>query len=176
IILDIGNASLAANNIDLKNAKIDLATFELENSGIGYFQNLQVPTDSLAVNPALAAAKLDSAAEKHQGQPIDWVVTLNDLNLKNTSLDFGNFDQPETNKGMDFNHLKFTGINVELEDLYYSQERISAALQQLQLQEKSGFKITNFQADVNAESKQSSLKNVDLKSGHSHLPPVFSLG
>src|SRR5690606_8187435 len=92
IILDIGNASLAANNIDLKNAKIDLATFELENSGIGYFQNLQVPTDSLAVNPALAAAKLDSAAEKHQGQPVDWVVTLNDLNLKNTSLDFGNFD------------------------------------------------------------------------------------
>ncbi len=176
IVLDVGSAGLAANNIDLRNAKIELSKFELNNSSVAYFQNLDIPSEKLAVNPALAAAKLDSAAEKSQGAPVNWVVTLGDLDLKNVNFQFGNENTPATNKGMDFNHLKFTGINVDLNNLYYSQEKIAADLKQLQLQEKSGFKITNFQADVNVESKEASLKNFDLKTGHSHLKPSFTLG
>ena len=176
IVLEVGKAELDAKNIDLKNARIDLAKFDLQNSAVAYFQDKAVPVDSLAVNPVVTAAKLDSAAEKHQGKPVNWVVTLGDMNVQNVNFDFGNFNTPETSKGMDFNHLKFTGINVDLEKLYYSQNKISADLQQLQLQEKSGFKITNFQADVNVESQKASLRNFDLKTGYSHLRPEFSLG
>lgn len=176
IVLDVGASELTARKIDLKNARIDLGKFNLENSYLAYFQDPAVPTDSLAVNPAVTAAKLDSAAEKHQGEPVNWVVNLGDLQVKNVNLDFGNQNQPAAPQGMDFNHLKVTGLNIDLQNLLYSQDKIAADLKQLQLKEKSGFKITNFQADVNVGKEQASLRNFDLKTGYSHLRPTLTLG
>ncbi|KAA9345854.1 translocation/assembly module TamB domain-containing protein [Adhaeribacter soli] len=176
ILLDVKASEIASNDIDLKNAKIDLAKFDLQNAAFAYYQDKTVPTDSLAVNPVETAAKLDSVAAKHQGAPANWVVKLGNLNLANVTVDFGNYNTPETNKGMDFNHLKFTGINVAADDLYYSENKIAAALKQLQLQEKSGFKITNFQADIDVDSTRAAFHEFDLKTGHSHLRPEFALG
>jgi translocation and assembly module TamB len=176
IQLDIGRSELAADKIDLRNAKIDLSKFDLQNASVAYFQDLTVSKDSLAVNPVETAAKLDSAAEKQKGRPVNWIMTLDDVNLANVNFEFGNFNTPEIPKGMDFNHLKFTNVNADLADLYYSENKMSALIQQLQLQEKSGFKIANFQADINIQNTKASLRKFDLKTGYSHLRPTLTLG
>ncbi|QMU30564.1 translocation/assembly module TamB domain-containing protein [Adhaeribacter radiodurans] len=176
IILDVKKSELAADKIDLKNARIDLKRFDLNNAYFAYFQDKNTSPDSLAVNPAETAAKIDSAAEAEAGEPVNWVVTLGDLNVGNLNVDFGNYNTPEQKTGMDFNHLAFKNINLDLNDLYYSTNRITADLNQLTLQEKSGFRLNNFAANINVDSTRAALTNLDLQTAESHLRPSFALG
>ncbi|QNF35593.1 translocation/assembly module TamB domain-containing protein [Adhaeribacter swui] len=176
IILDVKKSELGANKIDLKNARIDLKNFDLNNAYFAYFQDKNTSPDSLAINPAETAAKIDSAAEAQAGEPVNWVVTLGDLNVGNLNVDFGNYNTPEQKTGMDFNHLSFKNINLDLNDLYYSTDRITADLNQLTLQEKSGFRINNFAANINVDSTRAALTNLDLQTNESHLRPSFALG
>ncbi|RDC63901.1 hypothetical protein AHMF7616_02510 [Adhaeribacter pallidiroseus] len=176
IIVDVKKSELGANKIDLKNARIDLKNFDLNNAYFAYFQDKNTSPDSLAINPAETAAKIDSAAEAEAGQPVNWVVTLGNLNVGNLNVDFGNYNTPEQKTGMDFNHLSFKNINLDLNDLYYSSDKITADLNQLTLQEKSGFRVNNFAANINVDSTRASLTDLDLQTGESHLRPSFALG
>lgn len=176
IILDVKKSQLAANKIDLKNARIDLKSFDLRNAYAAYFQDKNTPTDSLAINPAETAAEIDSAAEAAAGQPVDWVVTLGDLNVGNFNFDFGNYNTPAQKTGMDFNHLAFKNINLDVNDLYYSTDKITADLNQLTLREKSGFRVNNFQANISVDSTRAALADLDLQTGESYFRPTFALG
>ncbi len=176
IILDVKKSELGADKIDMINGRIDLKNFDLNDAYFAYFQDKTTPVDSLAINPAETVAKLDSAVEDSVGQAVNWVVTLADLNVGNLNVDFGNYNTPEQKTGMDFNHLAFKNINLDLNNLQYSQDKISARLNQLTLQEKSGFRVNNFQAAINVDSTRAELANLDLQTGESHLRPRFALG
>ncbi len=169
IALDVGRSLLTADKIDLKNERINLKTFELHNTAVVYKQDKYKPTDSLAVNPQRTVQELDSAAEETSGQPMNWVVTLNGLDVSDLDVKFDNFNVPAQEKGMDYNHLLFNNIALEAEDLYYSLNRTTVDVNQLQLQEKSGFQVKNFEANVIFDSTKTELSNLDLLTGNSHL-------
>lgn len=176
IALSIGQSELEAKNIDLNNARIDLDKFELHNTNVVYKQDQSKSTDSLAVNPQETVQQLDSAVEQASGQPANWIVTLNGLNVTDLDVKFDNFNVPTQPEGMDYNHLLFRNIAVDATDIYYSLNRTSLDLNQLKLQEKSGFQVKNFQADIAFDSTHTELANLDLVTGNSHLQRHLAVG
>nr|WP_219337340.1 translocation/assembly module TamB [Pontibacter populi] len=169
IEVDLGKANLTSDNIDLPNARVDLSNLDLHNSTIVYAQEKYKPSDSLAVNPAKIVRDLDESVEKKQGQPVNWVVTLGETDISGVNIKFDNFNTPAQPRGMDYDHLYFTDVVLQASDLSYSLNRTQAELKQLQLKEKSGFRVENFQANILFDSVETKLTNLDLKTGKSHI-------
>ncbi|WP_299754190.1 translocation/assembly module TamB domain-containing protein [uncultured Pontibacter sp.] len=169
IELALGESELVADHIDLKNARIELSTFDLHHTDLKYIQEKYKPTDSLAVNPARTAEELDESVEQANGQTVDWVLTLGEIDVTGLNVAFDNFNTPKQPRGMDYNHLNFKDIVLDAEDIKYSLNRSEVNLNQLTLQEQSGFAIQNFEGQIVVDSTSASLTNLDLKTGHSHL-------
>ncbi len=169
IELALGESEVVSDNIDLQNARVELKSFALRNTDLKYVQEKYKPADSLAVNPERTVKELDESVEQAQGQPVNWVVTLGDLDVSDLDVAFDNVNAPRQPSGMDYDHLKFTDILMDAQDISYSLSRTEATLNQLTLQEQSGFALQNFEADIIFDSTHTSLTDLDLKTGHSHL-------
>ncbi|MBC5992570.1 translocation/assembly module TamB domain-containing protein [Pontibacter cellulosilyticus] len=169
IELDLGKSEVVSDNINLKDARIDLKSFTLLNTDVVYVQEKLTPSDSLTINPERTAEKLDESVEKASGQPMNWVLALGELNVKNVDVKFDNADVAAQPRGMDYNHLLFTDVLIEAQDILYSLNSSRADINQLQLKEKSGFTLQNFQGLVRLDSTSASLTNLDIKTPNSHL-------
>ncbi|QCR23120.1 translocation/assembly module TamB domain-containing protein [Pontibacter sp. SGAir0037] len=169
IELRLGESELTTDNIDLPNARVDLRSFDLKNTSLVYVQEKYKDPDSLAINPARTVEKLDKSVEESSGQPMDWTVNLNNMNIAGLHVRFDNFNTPAQAQGMDFNHMVFKDIQLNAKDVLYSQNKMGLNLQQLTLQEKSGFKVNNFQAQIAMDSTSASLTDLDLQTGHSRF-------
>ncbi|MFD3003116.1 translocation/assembly module TamB domain-containing protein [Pontibacter toksunensis] len=168
IELDLEESELVADNINLKDARVDLQSFMLRNADVKYVQEKYTPADSLAVNPARTAEELDESVEEASGQPMNWVVTLGELDVSDLDVQFDN-DAPKQTQGMDYDHLLFTDIVLNAQDILYSLNQVRVDLNQLTLQEQSGFALKNFEAQIEMDSTSASLKNLDLRTGNSYL-------
>ncbi|MDB5262053.1 MAG: hypothetical protein JWQ14_1334 [Adhaeribacter sp.] len=176
ILLNIGLTELEPGNIDIPNARIDLNSFTLRNSAAAYYQDKSAPGDSLAINPARTAKNLDESVEKTEGTPVNWVMSLKNLDVSGLKVAFGNFNTPEQKQGMDFNHLDFSDINLNADNIYYSASRMAADLNKMSLKEKSGFQVKNFKADISVDSTQAELANLNLETGESIIRRHLAIG
>nr|WP_317233146.1 translocation/assembly module TamB domain-containing protein [Pontibacter ruber] len=169
INLKLGKSELVADNIDLPNARIDLKSFDLHNTSVAYSQDKYKPSDSLAVNPERTAEELDKAVEETQGQPVNWVLNLGKMDVSGVDVAFDNFNAPELKRGMDYDHLRFSNVQLDAEDILYSLSKMTLDINQLKLKEKSGFEVQNLQAAVNVDSTRASLSDLNLKTGYSQI-------
>ncbi|AKD01857.1 translocation/assembly module TamB [Pontibacter korlensis] len=175
IELALGESELVSDNIDLKNARVELSSFALHNTDLTYVQEKYKPVDSLAVNPAKTVEELDESVEQAQGEPVNWVVTLGEMDVSGLNVNFDNFNTPKQPRGMDYDHLKFTDVRLDAQNIFYSLNRMEAELNQFALKEQSGFRLQNFTADITVDSTSASLAGLDLKTGHSQLQNSLSM-
>lgn len=169
INLKLGQAELLVDNIDLPNARIELSKFELHNTNVAYAQDKYKPTDSLSINPEKMAEDLNRSVEKTQGQPVNWVVKLDELEVSNVDAALNNFNVPRQPRGMDYNHLNFKNVRISANDVSYSLNRYVAEINQFTFQEQSGFQIKNFNAGIEFDSTSARIANLDLQTGNSHI-------
>ncbi|WP_242929280.1 translocation/assembly module TamB domain-containing protein [Pontibacter vulgaris] len=169
INLNLGKSELVADNIDLPNARIDLKSFDLQNSTIVYAQDKYKPSDSLAVNPERTAEELDKAVEKTKGKPVNWVMNLDKMDVSGVDVAFDNFNTPKLKRGMDYDHLRFREIEIDAASILYSLSKMKLDVNQLKLKEQSGFKVENLQAVINVDTTRASLSDLNLKTGHSQI-------
>ncbi len=171
IELKLGESELVSDNIDIPNAKIDLKSFDLHNTSLVYVQEKYRPSDSLSVNPARTAEKLDETVEETQGQPVNWVIGLDEMDISGLQVKFDNFNTPAQPRGMDYDHLLFKDVELNAQNFLFSQNRIAIDLNQLKLAEKSGFRVNNFQADIRVDSTSASMTKLDVQTDNSNLGP-----
>ncbi len=167
--LKLGESELVSDKIDLPNARIDLKSFDLHNTSLVYVQEKYKDSDSLAINPARSAAKIDESVEKTKGDTANWAFNLAKMDISGLQVKFDNFNTPAQAQGMDYDHLVFKDVLVDASDVRYSENGMGVNLNQLTLQEKSGFRVNNFQAAIEMDSTSASLANLDLQTGHSHI-------
>nr|WP_262897540.1 translocation/assembly module TamB [Rufibacter roseolus] len=176
IDVNLGQARMASEKIDLINSRIDLSNLELHNSTLAYAQNAEMPAEYRVVNPAEAVEAIEEAVSKTTGEPVNWVFTLDKLNVTEVDAAFDNYDVPRQARGMDYNHLMARNLNLQLNDLYYSTNRTTAQLEQLTFQEKSGFEVKQFTAGILFDSVQTELSDLVLETGHSRIARRIKVG
>ncbi|QHL88596.1 hypothetical protein GU926_14625 [Nibribacter ruber] len=172
---NIGKGIVKAENIDLKNTRIDLASIELHNSVMAYAQNADIPTEYRVINPKEAIEAIEEAVSK-TGEPVNWIVTLDDLNITGVDAAFDNVEAPKLAKGVDYNHLRAQDLNLQLQDLYFSSNRTTAQLEQLSLREQSGFVVKQFTAGILFDTTQTELTDLVLETGNSRITDRIKVG
>lgn len=141
----IGKLVVAADKIALDDLRADLSKFTLENSDFHVYRLKQSSPDSAVYYQNKKVVSAKKATESKT-----WAVWLMKTKWQNISFNYTDLTEAPLPRGLDFNRLRLKKINVELSNVYYSQGRISGKLDQLQLLEKCGFRIKNFQAKVKA--------------------------
>ncbi|WP_143163979.1 translocation/assembly module TamB domain-containing protein [Hymenobacter daecheongensis] len=174
----IGEAEATADNIDLIHSRIDLDQLKLRNTSFAYAQNENVPVEQRVLNPAEAVRDLNESVEKATGQATSWVVTLKKSDISGVDVAFDNFDEPKQRTrlpAMDYNHLKFTDLVLNTENLFYSENRTTGRILNLAGKEKSGFQVESAKADVVFDSVQTRLDGLDLITPHTRIRRTLAM-
>ncbi|GAA4016655.1 hypothetical protein GCM10022408_32690 [Hymenobacter fastidiosus] len=174
----IGEAEATADNIDLINSRVALNQLRLRNTSFAYAQNENVPVARRVINPAEAVRDLNESVEKATGQATSWVVTLKKSDISGVDVAFDNFDEPKQRTrlpAMDYNHLKFTDLVLNTENLFYSENRTTGRIVNLAGKEQSGFQVESATADVVFDSVQTRLDRLDLITPHTRIRRTLAM-
>ncbi|HLP17402.1 MAG TPA: translocation/assembly module TamB domain-containing protein [Bacteroidota bacterium] len=146
IAADIGSSSLDADRIDLPSKRIALNKFSIANTDI----HVRVPR---TVRDTTTAA--DTAA-------FQWIVSLGKLSIGMNTLQY-DVSGTATKRGLDPNHLSFSPLSLEAENLYLSSARADLYLKHASLAERSGFVLRNFTFTAVYDSLHAQLSDFALE-------------
>jgi hypothetical protein len=135
------------NEIDLTQNRYDVEDIILRNATID--ANLYLANSSKNSNTTTPSAPLQ--------------VLLNKASLENVKVKYNNTATRPTTRGMDFNHLDFSQIGLELRDFKMVDDAISGSVKSAEIKEKSGLNVQRFTTDFLYASQQAYLKNLYLQ-------------
>lgn len=151
IIFDELNTEI--NQINLEQQIYEVDQFRLANAKIHA---------NLDLNPSSQENEIEvNSASETTLNPMS--VLVNQFQLQNVALVYNNIAIPNSNEGMDFNHLDFSKINLELEDFEMKNNAFVGNIISTEIEEKSGLHIQEFQSEFAYTSNQAFLKNLYLK-------------
>ncbi|HEY5744590.1 MAG TPA: translocation/assembly module TamB domain-containing protein [Chryseolinea sp.] len=157
--LNLGKLLLEIEKMDLENQDIAIDKLSLSDTFLAYHQ---AATKTSGQTPPQSESKDTTVAKP-------WNITLGTLELANDNVQYHNFREPFLEKGMDFNHLWVTRLHVNAKDLKYAGNTIGGNLQNLSLQEKSGFGVTTFKTVFALTDQSLSVKDFYFQSPESQI-------
>ncbi len=90
-------------------------------------------------------------------------LRLGNLVLDDLKAVYNNTAIAPSKEGIDFNHLDFSDLNLELADFKMENNEFTGSVESTKIQEKSGLDIQEFRTDFVYESQQAFLKNLYLQ-------------
>ncbi|AFD06182.1 translocation/assembly module TamB domain-containing protein [Solitalea canadensis] len=140
-------------------------------------QKQVVSIRDIALNNASAIVsldKVDSTETKKPDKPetstaTNWQVGINKLSVKNTALKYDNNPVKPVTQGMDFNHLQVTGLLIDVDDIQYSSNAISAAINNISFNEKSGIRLQRLSANAMYDNQHAALHNFKLVTNYTQI-------
>lgn len=122
------------NKVDLNNEFVDIREIDLDgsNSRVFFGQTQQKPSTTVDTSAAT---------------PVNWRVKATAIKIANTDFAFEDANQPRIPNGFDYGNIGITGLEGELNDLYYSADSISGRVTGLQAKDHSGFELNRLQAN-----------------------------
>jgi len=142
------------NDIDLENNTYDIAGVKLQGARIN--ANLDLPPTQ---NNTAPETKVDKADSKEKAMKI----LLGKLTLSDVQAVYNNTAIAPTRSGMDFNHLDFSKLLLDLRNFKMENNQFSGKVISAEIQEKRGLNVEKFNTEFVYADKEASLKNLYLK-------------
>ncbi len=128
---------------------------DLQNTDLQYHNTLTALAANLQLGRLSANIKTFDLSSMN--------VALNSLAVDSTNIQFDNDRQRRQKKGMDYAHLKISGLGLHGNNLLYTRNSIGGSLTKGQFREASGFELDELQTDFLYADKQAYLKNLVLR-------------
>ncbi len=158
----IGELAVEADKIDIGKEIIQLNKISLQESAIVYTLNKTITADTVK---KVITQKEATTNEKKS----NWVITLNQLDLKNNSMAYENNNAPALSQGMDFNHLMLRNINIDSRDISIAPEKITLVLNDLSLKEDKGLVLKKFSTHLTYDQTHVELDKLLLQTDKSSI-------
>jgi translocation and assembly module TamB len=148
--VDLGSSTLLAEKIDLPSHHIALKKFLLENANI------------IVVQPK----KKENKTEKSDATVLPWVISLDHLILNGNSAQYDVQGAAKT-KGLDLNHLRLDGMTMRAENIYFSENRITADISHTSFREQSGLELRELSGGFILDSLHAQLTDFTVETAAS---------
>ena len=145
--LDLENSNFAVDNLYLKGADINAKLF--------------LPTQN--ANPKNEDNSSTSTADQ------SLALLLNKLVLDDVKVVYDNTAIAPTRSGMDFNHLNFSTINLNVADFKMIDGTFAGQVKSAEIKERRGLDVQKFKTDFVFEEKQAYLKDLYLQTSKTIL-------
>lgn len=162
-VANVNKLAFANLKVDLTNGTYTTDNAELANSFIKF-----------AFKPA-PANDLSQMKDTMVAKPSPLALAIKKINLSNNQLQFDNLAEKPLKKGIDFNHLGITGLNLGAEDITYNSKEITARVTNGSLRDKSGFALNVLRGDAIYNDKQIKLSNFVLKTPNTNIENTTDL-
>lgn len=192
--LNLGTLHIAAKEIDLPQKTIALDAVELSNTFLTYQQEKDTVSQTARRKPdatkdqratvtrgssrsmqsatpqvILTSRSVAADSSDLEAFDLDWNISLAALSLTNNNLQYYDFNRPTSPKGIDFKHLWLTRLGLEAEELAVSGDEVRATIKGLEFSERSGFRLNQLQARVNANNKAALLTDLVIRTNNSNI-------
>lgn len=161
IYANLGTLNIEADEVDLNKNILNIDQVLLKESVISYQQD---PNQ----NSVTSIQKKDSVSH-FTGLNIPWDISIDELTLTGTSLQYDDFNVKPEKGTLDFNHLFVFDLQLSAEDLAVKGNTLKGDLEHLSLLEKSGFGIQSFSTDLELTDQQLDLNKFIIRSGNSTI-------
>jgi hypothetical protein len=162
-VADVNELGLVNLKVDLTNSKYSVEDAKLNKSNILFAFKPAPSNDLKKVKDTVVAEK--SALG----------LMIKNISLADNNVQFDNLGAKASPKGMDFNHLKITGLNFGAGDVSYSADGIKANVKNGSLKEKSGFALNELKGNAVYNDKQIKLSNFVLKTPNTTIENATEL-
>jgi hypothetical protein len=133
--------------------------------------------DLTGVEGELAFEKKDPTnANQSYTDSNNWEVKVNKTEFKRINFRYDNNNSIAAKEGIDYNHLNFTKLNLQVDALYYNPDKISGDANSLTFREKSGLNVQAFNAEFFYGKRNASLKKLYLKTPQTELRDEILIG
>lgn len=154
--------STKVNNIDLENNDYNVGNVLLTGAKIN--ANLFLPAaDANTEKAEKPEHKKDTAKEKAM------TVLLGKLILDDVKVAYNNTAVAPTKSGMDFNHLNFAKLNLDLRNFKMENSTFAGSVKLAEIREARGLDIQKFNTDFVYAQKEAYLKNLYLQTSKTLL-------
>ena len=150
--------STKVNQLDLENSNFGIDNLYLKGADIN--AKLFLPAQN--ANPKKTETT-EATADK------SLALLLNKLILDDVKVVYDNTAISPTRSGMDFNHLNFSKMNVDLSDFKMKDGTFAGQVKSAEIKERRGLDIQKFKTDFIFEEKQAYLKQLYLQTSKTVL-------
>ncbi|MFC4141153.1 translocation/assembly module TamB domain-containing protein [Pedobacter mendelii] len=162
-IADVNELGLVNLKVDLTNSKYTVDDAKLNKSNILFAFKPAPSNDLKKVKDTVVPEK----------SPLG--LMIKNISLADNNVQFDNLGAKATAKGMDFNHLKISGLSFGAGDVSYSAAGIKANVKNCSLKEKSGFALNELKGNAVYNDKQIKLSNFVLKTPNTNIENATEL-
>lgn len=170
ISTSIGKSSIKADDVDLRAQTINLQNVELYNTEASFV------IDKLITKDTIEKKIMDPVtSEPDETREAGWFIKVKNLDFKDNEFVFTNHNDIPQNSGIDFSHLLASNIDIDIDDLFYSSQRISAKINNFALKEKSGFVLEQLTTNLLYDSVKAELSDLRIKTTKSEIGNYIAL-
>ena len=153
--------STRVNKLDLENNAYDVDNVFLSGANIN--ANLYLPANN--ANPKNDESKDPKTSEQQKALGL----LLGKLVLNDVKVAYNNTAIAPTKQGMDFNHLNFSKLNLEVRDFKMQNNTFAGSVNSAEIQESRGLDIREFNTDFVYNEKEAYLKDLYLETSRTIL-------
>ncbi|MCU7615292.1 translocation/assembly module TamB domain-containing protein [Chryseobacterium sp. GMJ5] len=144
------------NNLDLENNSYNVGNIYLTGANIN--ANLFLPASN-----ANTEGNTDQKSSANQGEEKAMKLLLGKLIFDQVKIAYNNTAVAPTRNGMDFNHLNFAKMNLDVRNFKMENNQFAGSVKSAEIQEQRGLNIQKFNTDFVYEKEQAYLKNLYLQ-------------
>lgn len=151
-------------------------------SGISQFSGRRIHVDDLTLDQGVVNIKRDKKGDYNYWFIQDYfasdspktgakspVFTLDNIYISALRFSYDDFRKGYSEDGMDFNHLAFSDVNLELENLKIKDEVISGEIHHFSARDRSGFQLEKFSAKSVVSPQGIFLTDLGIKTPASNI-------
>ncbi|HKG68672.1 MAG TPA: hypothetical protein VKA92_07370, partial [Segetibacter sp.] len=155
------NLNIHPQSFDLKNSVIDLKDVELNNLN-GFLKTGKPATANvLKIN--------DENAKEVANETMPWKFIIAAVKFNNNNFQYDDDTKPRLSKGMDYAHMNIKDLTLHADNFLFHNDTIATNIVEGRMNEKSGFILNKFQADVTYTDKGASLQNILIQTPGSEI-------
>ena len=144
--------------------------------------NQVILVDNIEFNSAEATLALGKIKKIIAPTPVtttgrnDWDVKIKKVSLNRIGFTFDDDNAKATLKGIDYKHLRLSGLSSQINNIHYSDISTSATVASLSVKEQSGLAVESFTADLFYGRKNAFFKNLYLKTPQTVVQNQIEIG
>ncbi|RKE87174.1 translocation/assembly module TamB domain-containing protein [Epilithonimonas arachidiradicis] len=154
--------STKVNSIDLDNSNYDVGNVYLTGANIN--ANLFLPSSN-ANSQKEEKPEVSKSSDKEKAMK----VLLGKLILDDVKVAYNNTAVAPIKSGMDFNHLNFGKLNLDVRDFKMENNGFAGSVKSAEIQEERGLDVQKFNTDFVYAEKEAYLKNLYLQTSKTIL-------
>lgn len=146
---------LLQQKVALTDLRLDNANIKILMAGVAAEKAEEVADTVIVTEPIAAESK--------------WRVLAKDIDLNNVNFVMDNQSQPRLASGIDYAHLDVRNLVLDVQDVYYTMDTISAAINHFTVQEKSGLFIKELKTKLAYYPQGAYLRDLYLQTSNTIL-------